>query len=277
MSEFSSRSSGYKAGVVLLFFSAIAFFVGYTTPFWFYYAASSEHLIKKERSSDYSRSEGLWMMCESGTRFSGFFQTRCVTYPLDIVLPWFHAVRALASISLIGLFMACVYALVTNCCRSIPGPVTSILEALSVFSGCAVLAAEAATKEHFGWSLKLSAIGSGLCVVAAFIIAVFKPLPTSALGAVGQVITMATISQVQSYTTAGGQAQAQPFRNPQSYGGPQSYGNPQPYGNPQSYGNAQPYGNPQAYGNVYGYGNPEPYGNPTTYPGPQPNNQADQA
>ncbi|KAK7089219.1 uncharacterized protein [Littorina saxatilis] len=251
MSVFSSRTSGYKAGVMILFVSAIAFFVGCATPFWYYYAPLPT----------YFRYDGLWMLCSSGTIF-GYSQNDCSTYSWDLGhRNWLHAVRALACLSLIGLFAACVYALATNCCRSIPGPVTRILEALSAFSGvlgfvgCMVYVGETETKKYISWSLYLSAIGSALCVVAAIIIAVCnKPLPASALG--GQVITMPTISQGQGYTTAGGQVP--------------TYGNAQPYGNPQTYGNAQPYGNPQAYGNAQPYGNPQPFGNPPTYPRLQP-------
>ncbi|KAK7094648.1 hypothetical protein V1264_006173 [Littorina saxatilis] len=241
MSVFSRRSSGYQAGVTLLFFSAFAVLVGFATPSWRF-------------DAPYSDNNGLWHKCDKG-------RGNCV----DLL----HTTRALAALSLIGLFTACVYAIASNCCRSsVPGPVTRILEALSAVSGvlgficCLVYIGVPEKKEYISWSFYLSIIGSAFCVVAAIIIGVWnKPLGRSNGF---QVITLATISQDQGYNTPGGQAQAQPYGNAQSHGGHQSYGNDQPYENPQADGNAQPYGNPQ------------PYENPPTCSSLQLNNQADQ-
>lgn len=69
MSAFTSRTSGYKAGVFLLFFASIVFIVGYASPYW----ASAELTWLAATTS----SEGLWMMCLS-LNLAGYTKTDCV-------------------------------------------------------------------------------------------------------------------------------------------------------------------------------------------------------
>ena len=48
---------------------------------------------------------------------------------------WFHAVRGMESIGIIGVIVSCIYALATNCCRAFPGPRTRFLEIFAGITG----------------------------------------------------------------------------------------------------------------------------------------------
>ena len=72
MSAFTSRTSGYKAGVFLLFFASIVFIVGYASPYW-----ASAELTWLAAPFAATSSEGLWMMCLS-LNLAGSTETDCV-------------------------------------------------------------------------------------------------------------------------------------------------------------------------------------------------------
>ena len=61
MSAFSSRTSGYKAGVLLLFLASIVFIVGYTSPYW----AGAELTSSLGGLVTTTYYEGIWMLCIS--------------------------------------------------------------------------------------------------------------------------------------------------------------------------------------------------------------------
>ncbi|XP_076470854.1 uncharacterized protein LOC143300810 [Babylonia areolata] len=132
MSVFNSRTGGYKAGVFFLFFASFVFLVGSGAPYWL----KTDGLF---RNSGYGISvkihEGLWMMCTTAT-VSISSATGCAPFGLIGFPWWFHAVRAMEALCTAGLIIACIYAVATNCCRSIPGPQSRILEG---FAGLSVV------------------------------------------------------------------------------------------------------------------------------------------
>ncbi|XP_076470736.1 uncharacterized protein LOC143300729 [Babylonia areolata] len=190
MSAFSSRTGGYKTGVFMLFLFTIVFLVGFSAPFW-------THSEKLDGSVDqFTCDEGLWMICTSVKFYVVAFE-ECIGYGVAGFPGWFHAVRVMEGLCTIGLIIACIYALVTNCCRSFPGPRSRFLEIMAGVSGClgfigcmvyvGMTGEESPsynpyttptliflrTKEHhLVWAFFLAAVGSGLVVIAAIVIAV---------------------------------------------------------------------------------------------------------
>ncbi|KAK7114583.1 uncharacterized protein [Littorina saxatilis] len=272
MAIFSSRPSGYKAGVFLLFFAVVVFIVGYAAPTW----ASADTFLSIKIHA------GLWMTCTfvsldghgDGPHFCSFWSVRHIA-------AWFHVVRLLECLCLVGLGLSCIYAVYTNCCRrAFARPVSRFLEIFTAFSGilgfvgCMVycgMRKHSAERDRdlshvlatlldsdgktMDWAFYLATIGSILSVVAAVVIAVFnKPLDAPASNAAGTVI----------YTTAVFQGQGQP--QGQGYPVVGSYN-----GQPQPYVHHPPYGQPQLYDQPQSYVHPPPYGEPQPvkagYPG----------
>lgn len=77
MSAFSSRTSGYKAGVLLLFLASVVFIVGYAGPYW----ASAELIKTLGGLVTTTYSEGIWMLCIS-VEAIGYGATSCAAYGL---------------------------------------------------------------------------------------------------------------------------------------------------------------------------------------------------
>ncbi|XP_076470821.1 voltage-dependent calcium channel gamma-4 subunit-like [Babylonia areolata] len=161
MIPFSSRTKGYKTGVFLLFFAAILFVVGFGAPYWF----TADFIYDKSHS-------GLWESCS----------TKCSTFRTKEIPVWFHAVRAFEALCIIGLTSACIYALITNFCLSVPGPrsraleITAGVSGILGFIGCMVYVGKTDTLDKhiqdYGWAFYFAAVGSGLVVIAAIVIAV---------------------------------------------------------------------------------------------------------
>lgn len=220
MSAFSSRSSGYKAGVLLMVLAFCVFVVGYGAPYW---ASKTTQYGTSFGGAELKIHEGPLMLCVSASAF-GYSSTSCSSYEFSGLAGWFHAVRSLEGICLVLLIIACIYALATNCCRTFPGPVSRVLEILLSLGGVAGLVGvivygalrndedtrdSAITLDAYvlddlilgggswtmDWALYLAGVGSGLSLVAAVLVGVFNREVAQPAG--GAVIGMTTIATTQ--------------------------------------------------------------------------------
>ncbi|XP_076470943.1 uncharacterized protein LOC143300862 [Babylonia areolata] len=230
MSAFNSRTGGYKAGMFLLFFASFVFLVGLGAPYWYIEdikALSSNIVINVKIRG------GLWMTCTTAC-ISIPSATGCTTLGLTGLPGWFLAVRAMEGVCTIGLIIACIYALATNC-RSLPGPRSRVLEGLAGLSGilgyigCMVhvsmireghsvsdlpistsLFIPNTLESDLDWAFFPAASGSGLVVIAAIVIAINnKPLDVQP-NTGGMVMTTAT-AQPQPYVVQPGHYPPQPY------------------------------------------------------------------
>ncbi|KAK7090232.1 uncharacterized protein [Littorina saxatilis] len=135
MSAFSSRSLGYKIGVVCLFLLTVMFLVGFSAPFWIENPNSNGYdsnlFLDVEYYSKVKNTTGLWMYCE--TRLDTG-ESQCHAFHGDIEA-WLHGVRAVECGCLILLVAACVICLAFNCCRSQPGEHNRTLEVVAAIGG----------------------------------------------------------------------------------------------------------------------------------------------
>ncbi|XP_076469909.1 uncharacterized protein LOC143300219 [Babylonia areolata] len=185
------------------------------------------------------------MMCTTAT-VSISSATGCAPFGLIGFPGWFHAVRAMEALCTAGLIIACIYAVATNCCRSIPGPQSRILEGFAGLSGilgfigcmvyvgmikegnsfsiliAAILFDSNTMKNDLDWAFYLAAVGSGLVVIAAILIAITnKPLDVQP-NTGGMVMTPAT-AQPQPCVVQPGNYPPQPYVAQPGYYPSQSY------------------------------------------------------
>ncbi|XP_076470624.1 uncharacterized protein LOC143300671 [Babylonia areolata] len=216
MSAFSSRTGGYKIGVILLFLATALFLAGMGAPYWL-------TTVYQDYSYDIIFQQGLWMHCVK-TEISYAGVSTCEISGVVGFPGWFHAVRSMEILCNLGAVISCIYALLTNCCRSLPGPRSRFLEILAGlagtlgFTGCMIYLAMikmghsesdlqtiafsfiSGTKESdFNWAFYLAALGSGVIVIDAIVIGISnKSVDSETTG--GMVMTtMGATAQPGSY------------------------------------------------------------------------------
>ncbi|XP_076470731.1 uncharacterized protein LOC143300728 [Babylonia areolata] len=242
MSAFSSRTGGYKAGVLLLFFTTALFLVGFGAPFW----ATTE---SRQDYYDLVYDQGLWMHCVTTEAHYGSARG-CYLSGIGGFPGWFHAARVMEGLCTTGLIVACIYAVATNCCRSFPGPRSRVLEitagasGILGFIGCmlyagmmkkgpsysdlsavAILYSPQNHDAVFSWAFYLAAVGSSFVVIAAIVIAVSnKPVGVQP-NTGGMVMTTAT-AQPQTYVIQPGNYPPQPYVAQPGYYPPAQAGYP---------------------------------------------------
>nr|KAG5698028.1 hypothetical protein BaRGS_005846 [Batillaria attramentaria] len=82
--------------------------------------------------------EGPWLLCVSATAGQssggGSSSTSCHAFGFELEI-WYHVVRAVVTVGVVVLLVACVLTLVTNCFKDDPGPRRRILEPLAFLGG----------------------------------------------------------------------------------------------------------------------------------------------